>query len=75
MFGPVSLLKDALHRAVRAKSGEVNKTKPRVPLICCCFPPPLQPFLFFIIMIFSPSVLSSSESGSVGEWRHLDADE
>lgn len=77
MFGPVSLLKDALHRAVRAKSGEVNKTKPRVPLICCCFfslPP--QPFLFFfIIMIFSPSVLSSSESGSVGEWRHLDADE
>lgn len=37
MFGPVFLLKDALHRAVRAKSGEVNKTKPRVPLICFCF--------------------------------------
>lgn len=46
MFGPVSLLKDALHRAVRAKSGEVNKTKPRVPLICCFFSPP-PPFLFY----------------------------
>lgn len=55
MFGPVSLLKDALHRAVRAKSGEVNKTKPRVPLICCCFfffSPPPHHFFFYCYDLF-----------------------
>lgn len=31
MLGPCLLLKDALHRVVRAKSREVNKTKPIVP--------------------------------------------
>lgn len=62
MFGPVSLLKDALHRAVRAKSGEVNKTKPTVPpYLLLFFFLPTDFFFFFIIMIFFPSVLSSSQ--------------
>lgn len=57
-------LKDALHRAVRAKSGEVNKTKPTVPpylLLGFFFPSLPTSSFFFIIMIFFPSVLSSSQ--------------
>lgn len=48
MFGPVSLLKDALHRAVRAKSGEVNKTKPTVaPYLLFFFSPLAADFFYF----------------------------